>query len=102
MNAVIMHPDLDLATKNAVARAANKVTHISIDIVHYIDRKSDYLDSKRPVRPTLRQGANNTSGVTSRSTAIPPTVGYWVWGISISVRNLLCKQVFMAPLGDPL
>jgi hypothetical protein len=42
VNAVITHPDLDLATKNAVARAANKIIWIQNDLFarHYMSNSS--------------------------------------------------------------
>jgi hypothetical protein len=56
VNAVITHPDLDLDTKNAVARAVNKIVWIQNDLFarHYIDQAStastvDTITLKRPV-----------------------------------------------------
>ncbi|KJA24041.1 hypothetical protein HYPSUDRAFT_548829 [Hypholoma sublateritium FD-334 SS-4] len=42
VNAVITHPDLDLATKNAVARAANKIIWIQNDLFarHYVTEQT--------------------------------------------------------------
>ncbi|KIM42580.1 hypothetical protein M413DRAFT_444288 [Hebeloma cylindrosporum] len=63
VNAVITHPDLDLDTKNAVARAVNKVVWIQNDLFarHYIDQavassNVDTITLKRPVALSIALG----------------------------------------------